>query len=119
MSENQEKEKRSERRLKATQLPEELRGFIVISGKHEIKAQTTDASLNGFGFITIAPADAFITGTHIILYPKGREHALFGTVVHSSPLGKEYLRVGVQLRHSVSSEKYCEIINRLLDQTRG
>ncbi len=109
-----EKELRKEYRIPAENLPGQYTRFTILLGQEgETEVQTTDLSLNGFGFLSALPEEAFIPGSRLVLYPLGKEQPLYGVVVHSSQNGRG-TRVGIKLQPLGGYSDYSKAIQKIL-----
>ena len=112
-----DKDLRSENRIKAADLPDKYATFTVLLPEGlEEEVHTTDASLSGFGFVSSLPPNYYLKGTRIVLYPLGRQKALYGQIIHSSP-EESGTRVGIHLQDLGAYETYRGILSALLSMT--
>jgi hypothetical protein len=110
------KEQRRERRIKVEYLPDEYRCFsILLSHGKEIEVQTLDASMNGFGFLADLDTSNFVVSTHLVLYPLGNEHPVYGIIVHAQA-AENKTRVGVQLQPMGGYRRYTEEMQKILEK---
>lgn len=110
-----DRELRKEYRIPAHNLPEQYTRFTILLGQEdETEVQTTDLSLNGFGFLSVLPEEAFIPGSRLVLYPLGKEQPLYGIVVHSARNDRG-TRVGIKLQTLGGYNDYVQAIQKILD----
>lgn len=110
-----DRELRKEYRIPADKLPGQYTRFTVLLGQeHETEVQTTDLSLNGFGFLTDLPEDSFIPGSRLVLYPLGKDQPVYGVVVHAARNDRG-TRVGIKLQTLGGYHDYAHAIQKILD----
>ena len=113
------KELRKEIRISVRDIPEEYSAFtILLPHGTESRVNTSDISLNGFGFTSALSPEEFIVGQRLVLYPLGNEHPVYGNIVHTmmTPAGT---RVGVSLLHLGGYTKYKAMVSSLLNKLQS
>lgn len=109
-----ERELRKEYRIPAEKLPAQYTRFTILLGQeNEADVQTTDLSLNGFGFLTDLPVEDFIPGSRLVLYPLDKECPVYGIVVHATMLDRK-TRVGVKLQELGGYQDYTRAVHKIL-----
>ncbi len=109
-----EKDLRKEYRIPAAELPAEYTRFTILLGDEDMaEVQTTDLSLNGFGFLTRLPPETFIAGSRLVLYPLGEDRPVYGIVVHAAATDRG-TRIGVKLQELGGYAEYSRTIQKIL-----
>lgn len=109
-------ELRKEKRISVNDLPEKYSNFsVLLPHGVESTVNTTDASLNGFGFTSNLPKEDFVVGFKLVLYPLGTDLPVYGTIVHVSKT-EMGTRVGVRLLPIGGYKLYNSEIQNLLEK---
>lgn len=109
-----EKDLRKEYRIPAADLPAEYTRFtILLGGEHTTEVQTTDLSLNGFGFLTRLSSENFVPGSRLVLYPLGEDRPVYGIVVHAAATDRGS-RIGVKLQELGGYAEYSRAVQKIL-----
>lgn len=108
------KDKRKEKRYDVELLPESLKKFYIhFSNGDEALAEIKNASMHGFGIRVSLSSEHFIVGTKLVLYPAGKDYALYGKIVHKHEIAENQTQVGLQLLKTEALKKYQKILESI------
>ena len=110
--------KRKEERIKIDKLPEEIKKFYLhFSNGDECLADIVDVSFHGLGILAKLDLNHFIVGTNIVIYPIGKDYAMYGKIIHASQISPNLTRVGIILRQTNALTKYKKILKEVMHKT--
>ncbi len=108
-------EKRHAPRIGRERLPEQYGSYSVRLSGGLIEVRAYDASITGFGFISVLPSREFPIGAEVVAYPVGMEFPVHGVVRYATavPGGTH---VGLSLLVSGGLAFYRQVVSGLVPE---